>query len=153
MEKIDIQERERGFTLIEIMVVVIIIGLLVSIVGVNVISRVDIAKRVASKNQIKSLESALSLYRLDTGSYPTTEQGLKALLEKPSTGNVSSAYREGGYLNGTSIPKDPWGHEYVYISPGSEGRECEIISYGTDGEPGGDGKNADIQSWNMEVEE
>ncbi|MBI4209400.1 MAG: type II secretion system major pseudopilin GspG [Deltaproteobacteria bacterium] len=153
MKRVNIRNKEKGFTLIEIMVVVIIIGLLVSIVGVNVISRVDTAKRVAAKNQMKSLESALSLYRLDTGTYPKTEQGMKALLEKPATGDVSSAYREGGYLDANAIPKDPWGHEYVYLSPGSEGREYEVISYGADGEPGGEGKDADIQSWTMEVEE
>lgn len=153
MKMFDEKRGERGFTLIEIMVVVIIMGLLISIVGVNVISRVDTAKRTAAKNQIKSFESALSLYRLDTGTYPSTEQGLKALIEKPTSGVIPSGYRSGGYLDSSSIPKDPWGHEYIYLSPGGEGRDFDIISYGADGEPGGEGKDADIQSWNMEVEE
>ena len=143
------KKRKNGFTLIEIMVVIVIIGLLATLVTINVLPRAEQAKRTKAIADIKTLESALELYKLDTGNYPTTEQGLKALIEKPTSGNVPMNYRAGGYLNASSVPLDPWHHEYVYIYPGTHGK-YDIISYGRDGEPGGEGEDADITSWNLE---
>ena len=139
--------RERGFTLIEIMVVLIIIGLLASIVVPKLLGRTEEAKRIKAEAQIRNIMSALDLYRLDNGMYPTTEQGLAALVEKPTVGEIPKNWLEGGYLD--RIPKDPWGNDYVYISPGLHG-EYDLYSLGADGEEGGEGKNADIQSWNLE---
>jgi len=139
-----------GFTLIEIMVVVVIIGILATIVSVNFMGRVEQAKITKAKAQIKNFEAALDLYRLDNGEYPSTEQGLQALIEKPTTGKIPCCWREGGYLKNVSkIPKDPWNHDYVYLCPGTKG-PYDIISYGADGEPGGEGKNADITNWNLD---
>ncbi len=140
----------RGFTLIEIMVVVIILGLLATIVLTNVMGREDEARINAAKAQIRSLEGALDGFKLDNGFYPTTDQGLDALIKKPETGRIPTKWKEGGYLKPARIPKDPWGNDYHYFSPGNEGREYEIVSYGADGEQGGEKKNADIESWKME---
>ncbi len=98
---------------------------------------------------IESLETSIRLYKLDNGSYPTTEQGLQALIERPDTGNVPKKWRDGGYLEKRKVPKDPWDNEYVYLSPGVNG-EYDIVSYGSDGVPGGEGKDSDINSWEME---
>ena len=136
-----------GFTLIEIMVVVMIISLLAGIVGYTVVGRIDDAKMSAAKNQIANFEGALKMYRLDNGDYPDTQQGLKALVEKPSAGKIPARWRK--YLEKDRVPKDPWGNEYVYVCPGSHG-EYDIMSYGGDGEPGGEGKNKDISSWESE---
>jgi general secretion pathway protein G len=144
------KEKQKGFTLIEIMVVVIVLGLLAALVLPKFLGSEDTAKRKVAMTQISSLESALDAYKLDNGFYPTTDQGLTALIKKPDVGRIPDKWREGGYLKPARIPKDPWGKEYVYISPGSENREYEIVSYGADGEPGGEGFNADIQSWKME---
>ncbi len=141
---------QKGFTLIEIMVVIIILGLLAGLVLPRILGQEEKAKIGTAKVQIRSLESALDAYKLDNGSYPSTEQGFDALIRKPETGRVPPKWREGGYLKPARIPKDPWDKDYVYLSPGSEGREYEIISYGADNEPGGEGKNADIQSWKIE---
>ncbi|HEX9021796.1 MAG TPA: type II secretion system major pseudopilin GspG [Nitrospirota bacterium] len=141
---------QRGFTLIEIMVVIIILGLLAGLVLPKFLGQEEKAKREVAKTQIRSIEGALDAYKLDNGFYPTTDQGLDALVKKPEAGRIPEKWREGGYLKPARIPKDPWGHDYVYNSPGGEGREYEIISYGADGEPGGEGNNADIQSWKME---
>jgi general secretion pathway protein G len=143
-------KKQKGFTLIEIMVVVIILGLLATIVLPNIIGQEEKAKVNTAKTQIKSLENALDGYKLDNGFYPTTDQGFDALIKKPDAGRVPMKWREGGYLKPARIPKDPWGHDYHYFSPGNEGREYEVISYGPDGEPGGEGKNADIESWKMD---
>jgi len=141
----------RGFTLIEIMVVVAILGLLITIVGVNFMGNVDKARQTKAMAQIKNLEAALDLYQLDNSVYPTTEQGFKALVEKPSVGETPCCWREGGYLHNTNqVPLDPWKHEYVFISPGAKG-PYDIVSYGADGQPGGEGKNADITNWDTEV--
>ncbi len=139
-------QTEKGFTLIEIMVVVLIIGLLATLVAVNVIPRKEEANRVKACADIKSLETALKLYYLDNHVYPTTEQGLKALVEQPTTGKIPCCWKQGGYIEGGHIPKDPWGNEYVYISPAPNGSDYEIISYGSDGKPGGEGKDKDITS-------
>ena len=142
-----LQSNEKGFTLIEIMVVLIILGLLVAIVAPKILGRTDDARITAAKLQIRQLEEALHLYKLDNAVYPSTEQGLDALINKPSVGEVPTHWREGGYV--PKIPNDPWGHPYVYLSPGAHG-DYDLMSYGADGEPGGEGKNADIESWNIE---
>lgn len=147
------KERERcrdeeAFTLIEIMVVVAIIGLLTGLVAVNVVNYLKKAERKAAAAQIKNFETALDAYRLDCGRYPTTDQGLKALVALPSAGNPCRNYPPGGYLKG-GIPLDPWHNSYVYQSPGVNNEEYTIESYGADGMQGGDGENADVQSWNL----
>ncbi len=143
-------KRQKGFTLIEIMVVVIILGLLAGLVLPRIMGSEEEAKIKTTRVQIRSLENALDSFKLDNGFYPTTDQGLEALIKKPETGRIPNKWKEGGYLKPARIPKDPWGGDYHYFSPGSEGREYEIISYGPDGEPGGEGKNADIESWKIE---
>ena len=141
------QLNEEGFTLIEIMVVIIILGLLVAIVAPKILGRTDDARITATKLQIRQIEEALHLYKLDSGIYPVTEQGLDALVNKPTVGEIPMHWREGGYV--PKVPKDPWDHPYVYLSPGAHG-DYDLISYGADGESGGEGKNADIESWNIE---
>jgi general secretion pathway protein G len=143
-------KNQKGFTLIEIMVVVIILGLLAGLVLPRIMGSEEEAKIKTTGVQIKNLENALDSFKLDNGFYPTTDQGLEALIKKPETGRIPNKWKEGGYLKPARIPKDPWGGDYHYFSPGSEGREYEIISYGPDGEPGGEGKNADIESWKIE---
>jgi general secretion pathway protein G len=138
-----------GFTLIEIMVVVMIIGMLATLVGVKVIDRYESAKRQAAIAQIKNFSSALQQYYLDNSRYPTTEQGLKALVQKPTSSPQPINYPSSGYLEQNDLPPDPWGHEYIYFSPGAGGEDYTIESYGADGVSGGEGKNADVQSWNL----
>ena len=145
-----IKKNQQGFTLIEIMVVIIILGLLAALVLPKFLGSEDTAKRGVVKTQIRALESALDAYKLDNGFYPTTDQGLDALIKKPEVGRVPAKWRDGGYLKPARIPKDPWNKDYMYGAPGSEGREYEIVSYGADEAPGGEGYNADIQSWKME---
>jgi general secretion pathway protein G len=139
----------RGFTLIEIMVVLVILGILAGLIVPRIMGRPDEARRMKAKIQIQSFETALQLYKLDTGNYPSTEQGLQALVEPPTTGELAKAWREGGYLEKGQVPKDPWGNEYVYLSPGTRG-DYDIICYGADGTSGGEGKNQDINSWDLE---
>lgn len=143
-------ERCRGFTLIELMVVIAILGILAALVAPSIIGRKEDAMRAAAKTQIKNFEQALKLFYVDNGFYPSTEQGLAALVEKPSIGRIPPRWREGGYLESRSVPKDPWGNPYVYISPGIHSRDFDIISYGADGQEGGEGKDADVQSWALE---
>lgn len=138
-----------GFTLLEIIVVVFILSLLVAIVAPKIMGRTDDAKIADAKVQIKNFETALKLFKIDNGSYPTTEQGLESLIEKPTTGQVPGKYREGGYLEQKKIPLDPWGNPYIYVSPGVHG-DFDILSYGGDGKEGGEGKDADIKSWDMQ---
>ena len=140
---------ELGFTLIELLVVIVILGILVGIVGVRIMGEPEKAKRTKAQVQIANLETALKLYKLDNGYYPTTEQGLQALVEPPAVGQLPKAWREGGYLEKGKVPKDPWGNEYVYLSPGIHG-DCDLISYGAEGEPGGEGNDADINNWELE---
>ncbi|HXF93688.1 MAG TPA: type II secretion system major pseudopilin GspG [Nitrospiraceae bacterium] len=136
-----------GFTFIEIMVVVAILAILAALVVPRIMGRTDEAKRTAAKVQIRNIEGALQLYKLDNGVYPSTEQGLKALVEKPTVGVIPKKWKPGGYLQ--KIPEDPWGNPYKYLSPSPHG-EYEIISLGTDGEVGGEGVNADITNWNLD---
>jgi general secretion pathway protein G len=135
-----------GFTLIELMIVVVIVGILATLLIPRIMERPEEARRMKAKADIKSIESALKLYKIDTGSYPTTEQGLQALLTKPETNPIPKKWREGGYLDGKEPPKDPWGNPFYYVSPGPENRDYVITSYGSDGELGGTGKNADVSS-------
>ena len=138
-----------GFTLIELMVVILILGLLAGIIAPRLIGRTDEAKQTKAKVQIENLSTALKLYKLDNGSYPTTEQGLQALVQPPETGNTPKNWRQGGYLEKGKVPKDPWGNEFIYLSPGTHG-DFDIISYGADGVPGGEGKDKDINSWEID---
>ncbi|HUO76423.1 MAG TPA: type II secretion system major pseudopilin GspG [Thermodesulfovibrionales bacterium] len=140
--------REEGFTLLEIIVVVFILSLLAAIVAPRIIGRTDDARIEATKVQIKNFETALKLFKMDNGFYPDTQQGLEALVEKPASGTIPKNYKEGGYLEQKKIPLDPWGNPYVYVSPGLNG-DYDILSYGADGKEGGEGKNADIKSWDM----
>ena len=135
-----------GFTLIEIMVVIIILGILVGLIVPRIMEKPERARRVKAQLQIESISAALKEYKLDNGDYPTTEQGLQALVEKPAIGKIPKKYPEKGYL--PKIPKDPWENEYIYISPGEHG-DFDLISYGADGEEGGEGKNVDVQSWEI----
>jgi len=137
-----------GFTLLELVIVIAILSLLAAIIAPKMMGRADDAKIADAKVQIRNLETALKLYKLDNGSYPDTEQGLEALIEKPTTGNVPKQYREGGYLEQKKIPLDPWGNPYIYVSPGIHG-DFDILSYGSDGKEGGAGKDADITNWDM----
>ncbi len=141
------RHRSRGFTLIEIMVVVVILAVLGALVVPRVLQNVDKARVVRAQSDIRSIETALDLYRLDNFKYPTTEQGLEALVKKPPDPSLTN-YREGGYLK--AVPKDPWGNPYHYESPGPDGEPYVIISYGRDGKPGGTGYDADISSTSLD---
>ncbi|MES1993837.1 MAG: type II secretion system major pseudopilin GspG [Pseudomonadota bacterium] len=141
------RKRMGGFTLIEIMVVVVILGILAALIVPNIMDRPDMARVAKTKQDLRALQTALNLYRLDNYRYPTTDQGLEALVEKPSVEPLPPAYRKGGYLE--RMPKDAWGHAYLYLSPGVHG-EVDISSLGADGQPGGEGVNADIQSWTLD---
>ncbi len=138
-----------GFTLIELMVVIVILGILAGLIVPRIMDRPDEAKQMKARMQIESLETALKLYKLDNGSYPTTEQGLQALVEPPQTGNAPGNWKKGGYLEKGRVPVDPWGNEFVYLSPGIQ-NEYDIVSYGADGTPEGEGANRDINSWEIE---
>ncbi|MBA7605889.1 hypothetical protein ES703_13024 [subsurface metagenome] len=139
-----------GFTLIELMIVIVILAILATIVVPKFMGREEQAKRTATIIQIKNFEGALKLFKLDNGFYPSTEQGLKALIEKPTTGREVKNWKEGGYLEAKEIPLDTWGNPYVYLSPGVHNKEYDIVSYGADGAEGGEGNDADIQSWALE---
>jgi general secretion pathway protein G len=134
---------DSGFTLIELLVVLLILGLLATIVMPRLFGRAEEAKGTAAKVQIRVLEDALHQYEVDNGAYPTTEEGLDALVKAP--GNAKR-WREGGYIEKATVPKDPWGNAYIYLCPGSHG-DYDIVSYGADGAPGGEGKYKDITNW------
>jgi len=133
---------QRGFTLIELMVVLLIIGVLAALIVPNVLDRADDAKATAAKTDVSNLMQALKLYKLDNGRFPTAEQGLAALVAKPSAEPVPPNWKK----NLDQLPKDPWGSAYVYLNPGVKG-EIDVMSFGADGQAGGEGKNADIGSW------
>jgi general secretion pathway protein G len=139
----------RGFTLIELMVVIVILGILAGLIIPRIMGRPEEAKELKAKLQIESIETALKLYKLDNGAYPDTEQGLQALIEKPETGTLPKKWRTGGYLEKGKLPKDPWGNDFIYLSPGAHG-EYDLSSYGADGVQGGEDKNKDINSWEIE---
>ncbi len=141
------RSRQRGFTLIEIMVVVVIIGLLTAVVTTQVMGRVDDARVNKVQQDIKALELALQMYRLDNSRYPTSEQGLMALVQKPTLEPIPSNWRPGGYLQRYS--KDPWKEDYIYVSPGEHG-EYDLYSLGADKKEGGEGPDADIGNWNLD---
>ncbi|CCD41409.1 General secretion pathway protein G [Candidatus Paraburkholderia kirkii UZHbot1] len=136
--------RQRGFTLIEIMVVIAILGILAALIVPKIMSRPDEARRVAAHQDIGTIMQALKLYRLDNGRYPTQEQGLRSLIEKPSTEPVPNNWKDGGYLE--RLPNGPWGGQYQYLNPGVHG-EIDVFSYGADQKAGGEGNDADIGSW------
>lgn len=134
--------KQRGFSLIEIMVVVVILGILASIVVPKIMSRPDEARAIKAKQDILAIQNALDLYKLDNGIYPTTDQGLVALVEKPTTNPTPRDWKQ--YLK--SVPKDPWGRDYLYLNPGEHG-DIDIFTLGADGQPGGTGINGEIGNW------
>jgi general secretion pathway protein G len=138
------QRLARGFTLVEIMVVVVIIGILGALVVPKLLGRTGESRVVAAKTDIATLMQAMKLYKLDNQRYPTTEQGLQALVTKPTSGPSANGWKDGGYME--KLPKDPWGNAYQYLSPGIHG-EVDIFSLGADGQPGGTGEDADVGSW------
>ncbi len=137
----------RGFTLIEIMVVVVIIGILAALVAPAVMNRIDDASIAAAKQDIRSYETALNLFRLDNFKYPTSEQGLRALVERPVDSSIRS-WKQGGYIDG--LKKDPWGYDYHYVYPGSHGKEYDLYSLGRDNQEGGEGVDGDFGNWESE---
>lgn len=136
--------RSRGFTLIEVMIVIVILGVLAALIVPKVIGRPDEARVVAAKQDVSSLMQALKLYRLDNHRYPTTDQSLEALINKPTIAPIPPNWKSGGYLD--RLPKDPWGNAYLYLNPGTHG-EIDVYSLGADGAPGGEGVDADVGSW------
>lgn len=141
------QTRQRGFTLIEIMVVVAIIGLLAAVVTMNLIGNVDTANASKARSDIRTLEIALDLYKIDNNRYPTTEQGLEALVTRPADPTLTR-WKDGGYVK--RLSKDPWGKPYQYEYPGTHGGTYDLYTLGADGEPGGEKADADIGNWNLE---
>ena len=135
---------QRGFTLIEILVVVSILAILGALIVPKIMDRPNEARVVAAKHDIGTVVAALKLYKLDNGRYPTTEQGLQALVEKPTSEPGPGNWKSGGYLE--KMPKDPWGRDYLYLNPGIK-REIDVMSYGADGQQGGEGFDADLGSW------
>lgn len=133
-----------GFTLIELMIVVVILGLLATIVMPRVLDRPEQARRAKAKVEIRNIESALALFKTDTGRFPTTSQGLQALVSNPGI----KGYDPDGYLD--KVPMDPWGNRYIYVSPGVHGKDYDLESFGRDGEDGGIGDDADIESWSLD---
>ncbi|MBK3849755.1 MAG: type II secretion system major pseudopilin GspG [Gammaproteobacteria bacterium] len=138
--------KQGGFTLIEIMVVVVILGILAALVVPQVMNRPDQAKVTVAKGDIKAIGAALDMYKLDNYAYPSTQQGLDALVEKPGGNPQPKNWNRDGYLK--RVPKDPWGNEYQYLSPGTQG-QYDLYSYGADGKQGGSDLNADIGNWDL----
>lgn len=141
-------KQQHGFTLIEMIAVIFIIGLIVAVVAPRFIGRTEEAKQTQAAMQIKNLRTALDQFKMDQGFYPSTRQGLEALVEEPETGREPTDYPENGYLRQENVPTDPWGNEYVYVYPGEHGR-YDLYSPGADGREGGRGVNADIATWNL----
>jgi general secretion pathway protein G len=143
---------ENGWTLIELMVVMTILAIMGGAVLWNISDSPEKARVVIAKTDINTLKSVLKLYKTANSNYPTTQQGLKALIEKTDIPPIPKYFPKGGYLERSAVPKDPWGNEYIYRCPGENNREYEIISFGADGREGGDGFNSDINSSDMEKE-
>jgi general secretion pathway protein G len=137
-------QKPKGFTLIELMIVVVILGLLATVIMPRILDRPDKARHVKAKADIRTIQSMLALFKTDTGRFPTTAEGLQALVTNPGVDNYSSE----GYLD--AYPRDPWGNPYVYLCPGLHSKDYDLESYGKDGEDGGTGLDADIESWNIE---
>lgn len=140
----NVLSRNAGFTLIEVMVVVVILGILASVIVPKIMDNPDKARVVKARNDVQSVKGALDLYKLDNFNYPSTDQGLQALVQKPSGSPEAPNWKQGGYLD--ALIKDPWGHEYQYLNPGAHS-EVDVYSLGADGRPGGEGVNADIGNW------
>ncbi len=140
---------DAGFTLIEVMVVIIILGLLAAIVMPRLVGQTDKARYEQAKIQMRILEDALKRYKLENGRFPNTGQGLQALVQKPSTPPVPRNWNRGGYLDKPEIPLDPWGNEFIYVSPGQHGPDYDIMSLGADGLEGGEDYDRDVQSWSL----
>lgn len=141
--------RQAGFTLIELLVVLVIIGVLAGYIGPKIMGRPEEAKRTKAELQIRGIETALKMYKLDNGQYPSTEQGLQALIEPPTTGKLPRKWRDGGYMDKGKLPLDPWGNEFVYLSPGLNS-DFDLSSFGGDGESGGEGDDRDVNNWEIE---
>jgi general secretion pathway protein G len=139
------QRFSSGFTLIELMVVIVILGILATIMMPKILDRPEQARRMKARVQIRNLQSALAFFKTDTGRFPNTSEGLEVLVSSSGL----KGWRPGGYIEGGKVPQDPWGHPYVYIQPGTHD-DYDLESYGRDGEDGGTGDNADIESWNLE---
>jgi general secretion pathway protein G len=139
--------RTAGFTLLEILIVITILGILASLIAVRMMDRPAEARIMKSQLDIKTLENALKLFKLDNGFYPSTDQGLKALVSRPTIGRNVVRWREGGYLEKGVLPQDPWGRDYLYMSPGVHNTDFDMWSYGGDGEEGGEGEDQDIVNW------
>ncbi len=144
------RQRQGGFTLIEIMVVVGIIGILIGLVAPNILGRVDKARVTAATTDVATLEQALEMYRLDNHSYPSTDQGLEALVAKPSGEPEAKNWNPEGYLKKTKLPQDPWGNPYQYVVPGQDKHPYDLCSFGADGREGGEGYDTDICNWSSE---
>lgn len=138
---------QRGFTLIEVLVVVVIMGMLIGLIGPNVLGQVDRARVTTAKADLATLAQALDMYKLDNHFYPTTDQGLEALVGKPQASPVPKNWNSQGYLKGSELPLDPWEGEYIYLSPGEDSKPYELMSMGADARPGGDEYAADISAW------
>ncbi len=138
--------RAAGFTLIEILVVVVIIGILAAIVAPRIMSRIDDAQIAKARQDIRVYETALNLFRMDNYKYPTTDQGLTALVQQPADPGIRN-WKQGGYVD--SLKKDPWGYDYQYVYPGTHGTEYDLFTLGADNQPGGEGINADIGNWSL----
>ncbi|MBU2874239.1 type II secretion system major pseudopilin GspG [Marinobacter salexigens] len=146
MKNVSMPQSNRGFTLIEIMVVMVILGLLVAVVAPNIMGRSDQAKVTVAETQLTNISKALDIYRLDNSHYPSTQQGLEALKSRPSGSPEPKNWNPDGYMK--SIPQDPWGNDFQYVSPGREGA-YDLYSFGSDGQEGGEGDAADISIWNI----
>ena len=143
----------QGFTLLEVVIVLVIIGVIAALVVPNITGSLDKARLDAAKQDILSLENALTMYKADNMRLPTTEQGLQALVAKPTIAPIPSNWRAGGYLSKTDLPKDPWGNDFKYLNPGVRNTaKVDIISYGADGQPGGEGEAADFGNWKDAVQ-
>jgi len=135
-----------GFTLIELMVVIVILGILATIIMPKILDRPEQARRMKATVQIRNFQSALAFFKIDTGRFPTTSEGLETLVGDPGL----RGWKQGGYIEGGKVPLDPWGNPYIYICPGMHGDDYDLESYGKDGEDGGIGDGADIESWSLD---